>query len=104
MPDISAASGVATIVLALIGLAGAVHQLTKNSSREAQAETITSTLLLFLLVIAVVAAPAWVFPVFAVNVACSLWVMLPPKSWHHPAVSSVINEAAKTTRAVPCLS
>lgn len=68
MPDISAASGVATIVLALIGLAGAVHQLTKNSSREAQAETIINTLLLFLLVIAVVAAPAWVFPVFAVNV------------------------------------
>lgn len=47
MPDISAASGVATIVLALIGLAGAVHQLTKNSSRETQVETIISTLLLF---------------------------------------------------------
>lgn len=61
MPDISAASGVATIVLALIGLAGAAHQLTKNSSREAQVETIISTLFLFFLVIAVVAAPAWVF-------------------------------------------
>lgn len=68
MPDISAASGVATIVLGMIGLAGAVHQLTKNSSREAQVEAIISALLLFFLVIAVVAAPTWVFPVFSVNV------------------------------------